>query len=355
VKPVVEQATPAKTAAARADLPGKIAFVRGKDTWLYWPRTGETRKLIPGTTEARWSPDGTSIAFTRADGLYLANSDGTAERRVATGSDFHGPVWAPDGTRIAWQQDAAPNQAAGDIWVLELGSGEARKVARGASPAWAPDSKRLAYVTVPGDDSRRRSELRLVNYAGQHDWVVVKDLPENIPAIGIPGNEQSRANLDHLMSNPFWDRDGHYVYVASYVLDQAEAEFFIWERADSTKGGSTFLGQLNGGDAFPSPDRQAVLVGSSNAKGESWFVARALDGQNQAWAWAATRPNATDVIPAWAPDSKAVAYYHCDLDHPERCNLQLLTPQGGSVLLRDVVGAAPNGANPPSLDWGRDG
>jgi Tol biopolymer transport system component len=353
VKPVVEAATPTKIVVARPDLGGKISFVRGKDTWLYRPRTSETRKLISGTTEARWSPDGKSIVFTRADGLYLADGDGANERRVAVGSGFRGPIWAPDGTRIAWQQNLATNQAAGDIWVLELGSGAQLKVAHGAHPAWAPDSKRLAYVTVPGDDPPRRSELRLVNYAGEHDWVVVKDLPLNTPAIGIPQNEQSRANLAHLMANPFWDRDGRYVYVASYVLDQAEADFFIWERADATKGGSTFLGELNGGDAFPSPDRQAVLFGASNPKSQSWFVARALDGQTQAWA--ETRPNATDVSPAWAPDSKAVAYYHCELDHPNRCNLQLLTPQGGSVLLADVVVGVPDEIMRPSLDWGRDG
>lgn len=354
VKPVVEAATPTQAAAAHPALGGKIAFVRGKDTWLYRPRTGETRKLISGTTEARWSPDGKSIVFTRADGLYLAGGDGASERKVATGSGLLRPVWAPDGTRIAWQQNAAANQAAGDIWVLELGSGEARKIAHGAYPAWAPDSKRLAYVTVPADDPPRRSELRIVSYAGEHDWVVVKDLPPNTPAIGIPQNEQSRTNLEHLMANPFWDRDGRYVYVASSVLYQALSDFFIWERADATNGGSTFLGELNGADAFPSPDRQAVLFSASNPKGDSWFVARALAGQNQAWA--ATRPNATDVTPAWAPDSKAVAYYHCELDHPDRCNLQLLTPQGGSVLLRDVVGGtAPDGARDPSLDWGRDG
>ena len=113
---------------------------------------------------------------------------------------------------------------------------------------------------------------------------------------------------------------------------------------------------MDGADAFPSPDRQAVLFSASNPKGDSWFVARALEGQNQTWAWAETRPNATDVTPAWAPDSRAIAYYHCDLDPPDRCNLQLLTPQGGSVLLPDVFGgAAPNWVNPPSLDWGRDG
>ena len=44
--------------AARPDIAGKLAFVRGGDTWLYRPHTGEVRKLLDRTTDARWSPDG---------------------------------------------------------------------------------------------------------------------------------------------------------------------------------------------------------------------------------------------------------------------------------------------------------
>ncbi len=347
--------TPTSGAALHPALQGKIAFVRGKDTWLYRPRPGEIRKLVSDTTDVRWAPDGRSLAFTRADGLYLADGDGMNEHKVSAANGSRDPVWAPDGSRIAWQQKVGDDQGAGDIWVLEVGTHQARKVARGAYPAWAPDSKRLAYVTVPGSDPPRRSELHLVSYAGEHDWIVVKALPPNTPAIGVPKNERGRAGLEHLMSNPFWDADGHSVYVASFVLYQALSDFFIWERADSKNGGSTFLGQLDGANAAPSPDRQAVLFSASSAKGDSWFVARALGGQDNAWGWAQTKPDATDVVPAWAPDGKAIAYYHCELEQPDRCNLQILTPQGRNILVPDVfAGAAPDWSAGLALDWGRD-
>ena len=49
------------------------------------------------------------------------------------------------------------------------------------------------------------------------------------------------------------------MYVASFVIYQALSDFYIWERADATNGGSTFIGELWGARAHPSPDRRAAL------------------------------------------------------------------------------------------------
>jgi hypothetical protein len=174
--------------------------------------------------------------------------------------------------------------------------------------------------------------------------------------IGVPGGEPERAALEHVMTTPIWDKDGRYIYVPSFVTYQVLTDFFIWERADSVHGGSTFAGELPGGDATPSPDNQAVLINSASARGDTWFVARALGGDDEQWRWAETAKGITALAPAWAPRTQAVAYYHCLLEQPEQCDLQLLTPEGSATLVPEVFGGVvPDYSKPLSLSWGRDG
>ena len=360
-EPAEETATAEEGVAVRGDLAGKIAFVRGKDTWLYLPRSGEVRQLLADTTDVRWSPDGRAIAFARADGLYLADGEGANERQLHAASRINTPVWSPDGSRLAFEIGTlADEPAAREVWVFDLATNEARRIARGADPAWAPDGKRIAYVTGRGGEGVRRNQLRLVNWRGDNDWPVVTDLPPELPPIGVPGSQPGRDSLEHMMADPVWDADGRYIYVPSFVIYQVLTDFFIWERADATNGGSTFIGELPGGSATPSPDRRAVLFGASSARGDSWFVARALPPEGTPsdgdWQWAETPQGDTSVSPAWAPDGQAVAYYRCALDAPDWCSLELLTPEGGATLIPNVFGgAAPDFSVPLALSWGRDG
>lgn len=354
----VETATEIATGpAVRSDLDGKIAFVRGSDLWLYRPQTGEVRKLVTGTTDASWAPDGKSLAFARSDGLFLADGEGKHERQIYGAGHVTTPVWSPDGSRIAFEIGLpADPPSAREIWVFELADSETRRVAMGMDPAWAPDSKRIAYVTAPATEDFRRNELHLVSWRGENDWAVVKDLPPNLPRIGVPDNEPERAQLEHVMSTPVWDKDGRSIYVPSFVIYQVLTDFFIWERADATNGGSTFVSEVPGGDAIGSPDNQVALISSVSARGDTWFVARALGGDDENWRWAETPNGITALKPAWAPDARAVTYYHCDLEQPEQCALNLLTPDGYSTLIPDVFeGVAPDYGLPLSLSWGRDG
>lgn len=361
---VVETEAPVETVtqtsdqiAVRSDLDGKIAFVRGTDLWLYRPRTGEVRQLINDTTDARWSPNGKSIAFVRTDGLYLADGEGKNERQIYGAGHLTTPVWSPDGSRLAFEigLPADPPDMR-EVWVYELAGSEPRKVAMGMDPAWAPDSKRIAYVTAAATEGFRRNELHLVSFQGENDWAVVKDLPPNLPRIGVPDMQPDVESLAHIMTTPVWDKDGRYIYMPSFLLYQVLVDFYAWERADATNGGSTFISELSGGDAMASPDKQAALISSVSARGDTWFVARALGGDDDSWAWAETPNGITALAPAWAPDSQAVAYYHCELDQPEQCVLNLLTPDGDATLIPDVFeGVAPDYARMPTLSWGSDG
>ena len=83
---------------------------------VYSVTADETRPLGgAGADSVAWSPDGRTIAFTRIppglndshDDLWLMDADGTNERiLVPDVRAMHGlgPVWSPDGERIAYQR-----------------------------------------------------------------------------------------------------------------------------------------------------------------------------------------------------------------------------------------------------------
>jgi Tol biopolymer transport system component len=80
-----------------------LAFVRGGGIWIVDLATGKVRGIIRTGGYPRWSPDGGRIAFVRERGgidsfVYVARTDGKAERRVAEGDSA---AWSPDGTELA--------------------------------------------------------------------------------------------------------------------------------------------------------------------------------------------------------------------------------------------------------------
>jgi hypothetical protein len=216
----------------------------------------------------------------------------------------------------------------------------------------------VAYVTEATGE-RRRNQLRLTNWRGQNDWGPVKNLPDNTPAIGIPGQQLPPNQLEHMMFDPLWSANGRSIYVPAFVLTQIETDFAILERADATNGDSTFVAELPGAiDAFQSPDRQAAVFTVGSPRGDIRLIARPLDPEAAAdrYAWAETHDVAISEAPTWAPDSQALAYVRCSLETSQRCDLALLAPGQGepAVLIPDLFGSETPDRNPaPFVAWGK--
>ncbi|HEX6288893.1 MAG TPA: hypothetical protein VFZ66_06860 [Herpetosiphonaceae bacterium] len=344
--------------AIRPDLSGTLAFVRDGDIYAYQPQTGAVRRLIENGRDVQFSRDGTQIAFIRDDGLYLAAADGSNIRRIAEQSGIVSPQWADDGSKIAFERGDDPaRRGSGEIWTVELPGGTPLKIATGADPAWAPDSKRLAYVTEATGDPRR-GQVRLTNWLGQNDWGVIRSLPPGLPPIGIPGEEIPPDRLEHLLFTPVWDATGAFIYAPAFVGYQALTDFSIWQRADARNGGSTFLGQLPGVmDAFASPNRQAVVFTVGSARGDITLLTRSLDPNiEQQYAWAEYQELANSDAPAWSPGSDALAFFRCSFEPPDRCDLVVAQPGRSepAALIPDVFGGkGPDREDGLALSWGR--
>ena len=144
--------------------------------------TASAQEKQPFTIDTMWqiqrvgtpavSPDGRQVAYTvttydveenrgNADIWIVPTAGGTPRRVTTNPASDSGPVWSPDGTRLAFVSRREADKAA-QIYVIDVRGGEAMRITEmplgAGSVKWLPDGTRLIFVShvIAGDRKSTR-------------------------------------------------------------------------------------------------------------------------------------------------------------------------------------------------------
>jgi len=130
---------------------GDVAFTVGHDAIMV-AASGQVSRYDLGqyVNLPALSPDGTRLAFNASDdSIWLLDLASGQRRRVAGGPSY-APSWSPDGRRLLLRG------IDGNVACADLDRAAVVSLGRGMSPAWLPDGERVIFTAteVPRGDGR---------------------------------------------------------------------------------------------------------------------------------------------------------------------------------------------------------
>lgn len=279
---------------------------------------GGTPKPFPGegvsAGEARWSPDGSRVAYTSGGQLWIADASGANARQITKlAGGASGPVWSPTGDRIAFTSSVTP---------VNCHTVECRPV-HPDSTASAMVYDHLLFRHWTAYDTGERQHLFVATLDGSDVHDVVPSAPYDIPPGPFGGSEgyafspdgkeiaytakdQGRANAwstdlnvyvvpvaggaptvitgsNHgADENPVYSPDGRYILYHSQATPGFESDqtrLMLYDRAAHTSTRLVPTWDRNA-DAYQfSPDGNTIYVQTVDASREKYYrIARTGSG-----------------------------------------------------------------------------
>ena len=308
-----------------------------------------------------WSPDGRAIAVVDGGSLgaiwEVDVASGTAVRITPAGVQAQRPVYAPDGSSIAYVEQDVDGNA--EIWVQDRGGGARRQITAATAGeedptgpvgrvAWTPDGHRLVFVR----SGRLWSVPRGGGVPAEIPFTATVRFTQERPALPplgfpAPGTEHRARGFTGIALAPEGGR------IALIALDS------LWLVTVDGKATSITGVHENAKGISWSPDGRTLAWSGGPRGEEDVFATDIATGATRAL----TALPGLELRPAWSPDGQRVAFLHTGAEiRGAETHLRVLATDLAPVDRVDKamdLGTAPGAYGRTPLDlvpqWSGDG
>jgi Tol biopolymer transport system component len=250
---------------------GKIAYVVTMDdnTTDIWVMDADGSNQIdvtntPAVSEFGpvWSPDGTKIAYVVGDNIFssvwVMNADGTGQFQLSThtGIEFE-PTWSADSSKIALVRyvPGIVISTQFDIFVVALDGSSDVNITNSdfdeLDPAWSPDGNKIAFAGVRFGGAFTTWQIVTVNPDGSGEAVLVV--------------------MDHENRSPAWSPDNTMIAFMAQFNNPCCETWQVWAMNSDGSGATNLSNDPTVYDMGPSwsPDGTLIVFTRSPIGGET--------------------------------------------------------------------------------------